>query len=297
MVDIELKLLAIFDEVYKTGSVSQAGENMGLSQPTISIGLAKLRHHFKDSLFVRTSRGMEPTPQAGELIKPIRQALALLRQALGHQIVFDPLTANRTFRICMTDISQVVMLPTLMTHLKAAAPAVRVETLHIGQDTAKTLESGDADLGIGFMPQLEAGFYQQALFEQNFVCLVSRNHPRIRSGLTLAQFTAEAHIVVTTSGTGHHIVDKVLAARQIERTVSLRVPSFLGVAPIIARTELLVTVPRRLAEILSGQNDVAIVPTPMDLPPFQVKQHWHERYHNDPGNVWLRGVVSQLFAA
>jgi DNA-binding transcriptional LysR family regulator len=297
MVDVELKLLTIFEEVYKTRSVSQAGENIGLSQPSISIGLAKLRHYFNDPLFVRTSRGMEPTPHAEELIKPIREALTLLRRALGHQIVFDPLTSNRAFRISMTDISQVVMLPTLMTHLKTAAPSVRIETLHIAQDTPRNLESGEADLGIGFMPQLEAGFYQQKLFEQSFVCMVSKDHPRIRSELTLSRFVDEAHIVVTTSGTGHQIVDKVFETEQIERRIALRLPSFLGIALIVAKTDLLVTVPRRLAEMLSEHNDIKVFPSPVKLPSYQVKQHWHERYHNDPGNIWLRGVVSQLFAA
>jgi DNA-binding transcriptional LysR family regulator len=296
MIDVELKLLTIFEEVYKTRSVSRAGQTIGLSQPSISIGLAKLRHHFNDPLFVRTSRGMEPTPHAEELIGPIREALALLRRAFGHRIVFDPLTSNRAFRICMTDISQVVMLPTLMTHLKTAAPSVRIETLHIEQDTPAILESGEADVGIGFMPQLEAGFYQQKLFEQSFVCMVSRNHPRIRSDLTLSQFVAEAHIVVTTSGTGHRIVDKVLEAEQIERRIALRLPSFLGIALIVAKTDLLVTVPRRLAEILSEHDDVSVLPCPVTLPSYQVKQHWHERYRNDPGNSWLRGVVSHLFA-
>jgi DNA-binding transcriptional LysR family regulator len=297
MTDVEIKLLTIFEEVYKTRSVSRTGENVGLSQPSISIALAKLRHYFNDPLFVRTSRGMEPTPHAEELIKPIREALALLRRALGHQIVFDPLTSNRTFRICMTDISQVVMLPTLMNHLKTAAPSVRIETLHIAQDTPKTLESGEADLGIGFMPQLEAGFYQQTLFEQSFVCMVSRDHPRIRSELTLSQFVEEAHIVVTTSGTGHQIVDKVLEAEKIERRIALRLPSFLGIALIVAKTDLLVTVPRRLAEILLENNDIRVFASPVELPSYQVKQHWHERYHSDPGNIWLRGVMWQLFSA
>src|SRR3954471_9194183 len=129
MVDIEIKLLTIFEEVYKTRSVSQAGENIGLSQPSIRIAFSKPRTFFNNPLSVRPSGGMEPTPHAEELIKPIREALALLRRALGHRIVFDPLTSNRTFRICMTDISQVVMLPTLMNHLKTAAPSVRIETL------------------------------------------------------------------------------------------------------------------------------------------------------------------------
>ena len=109
--DVDLKLMILFEEVFKTGSVSRAAENIGANQPSVSIGLAKLRRYFNDPLFVRTSRGMEPTPHAEEIIKPIREAIALLRSTLGHQIVFEPLTSNRKFRIAMTDISQIVMLP------------------------------------------------------------------------------------------------------------------------------------------------------------------------------------------
>src|SRR3954449_10671889 len=111
MTDVEIKLLAIFEEVYKTRSVSRAGENVGLSQPSISIALAKLRNIFNDPLFVRTSRGMEPTPHAMAVMKPVREAIGLLRSTLGQQVVFDPVKSSRTFRIAMTDISQIVMLP------------------------------------------------------------------------------------------------------------------------------------------------------------------------------------------
>src|SRR5260221_1801542 len=185
--DVDLKLLTVFEEVYKTRSVSHAAANIGATQPSISIALAKLRRLFNDPLFVRTSRGMEPTPHAEEVIKPIREAIALLRSTLGSRVVFDPLTSTRTFRISMSDISQIVMLPALMTHLEEAAPSVGIEILHITQETPRALESGDADLGIGFMPQLMAGFYQQTLFEQRFVCVVRKDHPRVRSKLTFPQ--------------------------------------------------------------------------------------------------------------
>ena len=295
--DVDLKLMILFEEVFKTGSVSRAAENIGASQPSVSIGLAKLRRYFNDPLFVRTSRGMEPTPHAEEIIKPIREAIALLRSTLGHQIVFGPLTSNRKFRIAMTDISQIVMLPALMTHLKRIAPLVSIDVLHITPDTPRILESGDADLGIGFMPQLAAGFYQQALFEQSFVCVARKGHPRVRSTLSLPQFLAEAHIQVTTPGTGHHrLLEQALKKQRIERRIALSVPSYLGIGLIVINTDLLVIVPRRLADILARENDVKVVPSTVKLPSYQVKQHWHERYASDPANMWLRSTVSQLFS-
>src|SRR5258707_7643660 len=198
----------------------------------------------------------------------------------------------------MADISQVVMLPDLMTYLEAEAPSVAIDILYISQETPRALESGDADLGSGFMPQLMAGFYQQTLFEQRFVCVVRKDHPRVRSKLTLPQFLAEAHIEVTTPGTGHHqVVERALKKRRIERRVALQVPSYLGVGLIVANTDLLVIVPQRLADIVARENNVRIVSFTVELPSYQVKQHWHERYVSDAANMWLRSVVSRLFSS
>lgn len=295
MLDIDLKLLAIFEEIYRTRSVSQAAENLRVSQPTVSISLGKLRRFFNDPLFVRTSGGMEPTPHASELLKPVADALAQLRYAVRHRIVFDPLKSERCFRVCLTDISQIVLLPKLLNHLREAAPSIRIDVINIAANTPALLETGEADLAIGFMPQLEAGFYQQRLFRQRFVCLVRKDHPRIRDKLTLKQFVEESHVQIATSGTGHWIIDKVLEEQQVKRKIALRLPNFLGIASIVANTNLLVVVPARLADLLVELDHVKALKSPIDFPGYEVKQHWHERYHHDPRNQWLRGVVAELF--
>lgn len=238
---------------------------------------------------------MEPTPHAEGLIQPIRGALDLLQTALHHQIGFDPLTSDRTFRICMLDISQVVLLPILMNHIRAIAPHVRIEVFHITHDAPKMLESGAVDLAVGFIPQLQAGFYEQTLFRQDFVCLAAKDHPRIGDELTLEQFQEVAHLVVTTEGTGHWIVEKSLEDQRIRRNIMLYLPSFLGLPIIVESTDLLVTVPRLLAETLLNRGNIKLLEPPMKLPSYKVKQHWHERYHHDPGVGWLRGVFAELF--
>jgi len=295
MLEIDLKLLAIFEEIYRTRSVSEAAENLRFSQPTVSIGLAKLRKFFNDPLFVRTSSGMNPTPQATKLYPPVIEALEQLKRALRTHVVFEPRTSSRCFRICMTDISQVVLLPELLNHLKDTAPHVRIEVLNIGHNASSLLESGEADLAIGFIPQLEAGFYQQSLFSQRFVCMVRSDHPRIGGKLTLRQFEHEAHIQVITSGTGHYVIDKVIAQRKVKRKIALRVPNFLGIALIVAKSDLIVTVPMRLGETMARMAKVKTIDPPFAFPSYAVKQHWHERYHHDPRNQWLRSVVAKLF--
>ena len=293
--DVDFRLLEIFQEVYRTRSVSEAAENIELSQPSVSIALGKLRKRFNDPLFVRTSKGMEPTPLAAELMERLSEALGLLASALQHRIVFDPKQSDRCFYICMTDISQIVLLPRLLNYLKDAAPSVRIMVINISADTPKLLESGEADLAIGFMPQLEAGFYQQKLFSQHFVCMLRKDHPRIGDSISLEQFTSEAHIQVTTSGTGHWIIDKVLAEKRLNRRIALRVPNFLGIGLIVANTDLLVTVPARLGEALASTPNLKTLAAPVAFPQYAVKQHWHERYHHDPRSQWLRRVVAELF--
>jgi len=285
-----------FVEVYKTQSVSRAAEGLGLAQASASIALNKLRRYFGDRLFSRTSRGMEPTPYAQQIYPEVLASVQRLAKLIGQRASFDPATARRQFRICMTDISEIVILPTLVNHLRRAAPGVLIEAEKISTDSPRRLESGEIDLAVGFMPHLEAGFYQQKLFDQNFVCLASARHPRVQSKPTKRGFLVEGHVVVTTSGTGHVIVDKVLAQKGYKRRVVLKLPSFLGVARIVAQTELLVIVPRRLGEALALNERLRVFDPPLSLPSYSVKQHWHERFHADAGNVWLRRTIAELLS-
>lgn len=291
----DLELLLIFDEIYKTKNVTRAAENLGLPQSTVSLGLGKLREHFNDRLFSRTAKGMEPTPRAENAIEDVRRAIQALQHALADQPVFDPAGSTREFRICMTDISEIVLVPRLLNYLREHGPGIQVDISKISPDSPAELADGTVDLAVGFMPHLEAGFYQQVLFDQHFVCLVSNRHPRVREAVSLEDLERESHVLMRTSGTGHAIVDKVLAAAGIERRVALRLPSFLGVARIVAQTELLAIVPYRYGAAMAGSEDIRMLPVPIELPSFQVKQHWHERYHADASNRWLRQVIAGLF--
>lgn len=298
MAKLDLDWLNVFVEIYKTQSVSRAADRLGIAQANASVALNKLRAHFGDKLFCRTTRGMEPTPYAQQIYPEIFAATTQLATMARPRAGFDPATAQRDFRICMTDISEIVILPALVNRLRQIAPGVQIEAERISKESPRQLESGEIDLAIGFMPHLEAGFYQQTLFKQNFVCLVAADHPRIgaRIGgrMTRRAFLAEQHIVVTTSGTGHAIVEKCLAQQDFHRKVVLRLPSFLGVGRIVSQTELLVIAPRRLGEALSETERVRMLDPPVVLPDFAVKQHWHERFHADAGNAWLRKTVSEV---
>jgi len=293
--NIDLKLLAIINELYRTRSVSHAAENLQLSQSTISMSLAKLRRHFQDPLFVRTSAGMEPTRHATEVIMFLSQAAGLIQSALEHHVVFDPSTSERVFRLCSTDIAQLTLLPMLMRKLKAVAPSIRIDLLGMPESMPKLLESGEADLAIGLIPPMGAGFYQQRLFRDRFVCAVRTGHPRIKNQLTLELFERETHLTVSTLGTGHSLVERTLEAKKVRRKVGLRVPSFLGLAPILMNTDYVAVIPEQLGKFFAGTGEIRLLPLPFPVAPYFILQHWHERYNRDPANVWMRGVLAELF--
>ena len=296
MAKLDLDWLNVFVEIYKTQSVSRAALALGMEQASASIVLNKLRKHFDDPLFCRTTSGMAPTPRTQAIYPDVLEALNRLNKARGTSGAFLPEQATREFRMGMTDISEIVLLPRLINHFQKIAPGLVVEAEKISPDSRRRLESGDIDLAVGFTPDLEAGFYQQALFAQDFVCLAAIAHPRIGAKLTRKAFLNEGHILVMSAGTGHSVVDKVLAKNKVERRVVLRVPSFLGVARIVAQTEFLVIVPRQLGHALAEQERVKVLEPPLPLPAYKVKQHWHERFNLNAGNVWLRRTMAILFS-
>jgi DNA-binding transcriptional LysR family regulator len=173
---------------------------------------------------------------------------------------------------------------------------VALDIGYIGTSTPRDLESGAVDLAFGFLPDLDSGFHQQTLFMQDFVCLVSAHHPRIRRTLTLRQFEEEAHVGLSLEGTGHAIVDRAVARQQLRRGESLRLPGFLGLAAIVSTTDLIATVPRQIGETLVRNESLRLFECPIRIPRYAVKQHWHARLPHDAGNRWLRDVCAMLFS-
>jgi DNA-binding transcriptional LysR family regulator len=291
---LDPKLLKLLDLLHRTRSVTQAAELLGQSQPTVSIWLARLRKALGDPLFVRTPEGMQPTPRADALIGPVREALASLQRLAAREAPFDPARAERSFRICMTDASHITLLPPLLAHVRALAPGLTLSAARIDEHTAAALQSGEADLAIGFVPWLDAGFYQQVLYPQDWVCLANARHPRINKALTRRCYEAEGHAVIA-GGTGAELLATALKRAKVQRRVVLELPGFLGLGMVVGSTDLIATLPRNIGETLAASAGLAVHACPVAVPPFEVKQHWHARYHHEAGNRWLRGVVATLF--
>lgn len=291
MSSLDIRHIRIFLALHAAKNVSRAAELVGLSQSSVSIALGQLREHYNDPLFVRTSGGMQATPRAEQLAPVLRQALHLVDESLTQVADFDPAAMRRHFRISMTDVGQMTLLPRLLLRIQKTAPNVSVEVRNLTLDTARQLESGEVDLAMGFTTEIYAGFYQQQLFHEGFACIVSRDHPRAFDQMSLNQLHHEKHVKVLVSATAHAVIDRFLESKGIRREFVVTVPTFLGLSQMIASTEIVAIVPLRLAAILEQQSGIKVVSLSVPFPTYSVKQYWHDRYHRDAANIWLRSLV------
>ena len=295
--DIDLNLLVIFNQLLIDRRVSTTADKPGLSQPAISNSLKRLRTLLKDELFVRTARGMEPTPYALHLIEPIGYALSTLQNALNQRDSFDPATSERTFTLGVTDIGEIYFMPTLMAMLSSEAPNIKISTLrhntgHLGDDMA----AGNVDIAIGLLPSLTTGFFQRRLFKQRYVCLFRQGHPKARNPISLAQYKSLPHVGVTSTNTGHSEVDEWMIRKGISRDIHLHVPHFVAVGHILQSSDLIATVPERFAQKCSGPFQLETSPLPFKLPEIAINLFWHAKYNREPANMWLRQRVIELFS-
>ena len=212
---------------------------------------------------------MEPTPYAEGLFPDVLKCFERLSTPKGERHTFSAETTTRQFRICMTDISEIIVLPKLVNELRRLAPGVGVEAERITAESPVRLESGEVDIAVGYIPSLRAGFYQQRMFQQGFVCVAAKHHPRIQARPTQQAFCKEGRLVVTAQGTGHSIVEGAFAKKAIARDVVLRVPSFLGVGKLVASTELLATSTRSSVKPWSKEMESACSHCPFGCPRMQ----------------------------
>jgi DNA-binding transcriptional LysR family regulator len=295
--DLDLNLLRAFDAVLRRRNVTAAGAEVGLTQPAMSNALARLRKVFDDPLFVRTPRGMEPTPYAKSIADPVRRALALIEAALASRAAFDPARSERTFRLHMSDIGEMVFLPLLLERLQRTAPGVHIETRSTPEpEIAAALAAGELDLAVGFLPGLRAPVRNDRLFRDAYVCMMRADHPRIGRALTRKGFVAAAHALVASIGAGHRVVEDLLVAHGLDRRIVVRVPHFMVVPMILERTDLVVTVPERVASVFERMGRFKTLALPFEVPRTDVRVHWHERYDQEPANRWLREVLVELYA-
>jgi DNA-binding transcriptional LysR family regulator len=292
---IDLNLLVVFQAVMDHRGVTRAGESLGLSQPAMSASLARLRELFQDPLFVRSGTEMKPTTRAVELAMPIRRVLESIRTDVFQRTEFRPSSTAKTFSIITPDVGEVTLIPPLRARLAVQAPGAMLRVFSRPPvATAAALESGEADLAIGYFPDLQkAGFYQQKLADIPLIGLVRADHPDIGSRLTLEQYVAASHVMVRPDGRGQ---ERVPFPKDARPRIALELAHFMSVLPVVETSDLIAAVPLDIADVCTRYARVRVVELPPESsPPIPVHQFWHARFHKDAAHIWLRGVVKAMY--
>ncbi len=294
LASFDLNLLPVLDALLQESSVTRAAQRIGLSQSATSHALARLRALLEDPVLVRTPRGMAPTDRARSLAASVRRALEELEQTLAPPRPFDPSRSTHRFALSLEDAGQVGLLPLLAQRLKREAPGVDLR-VHptAAESSAEALADGSVDLALAVSPEPRPGFRAEVVFGTPYVSIVRADHPDVGGRLTLERFTALSHIVLAGPGSVDPEIDRVLGARARRRRAALVVPSLLPIPWLVARSDLVATVPALLLGLDRERPSLARHAPPIPLAAVTGSLVWHERTHHDPAQGWLRRVVRE----
>ncbi|MGE4406366.1 LysR family transcriptional regulator [Pseudomonas sp.] len=287
---LDLNLLVTLDALLAEHNVTRTAERLNLSQPSVSVHLAKLREIFADPLLLPGPRGMQPTARAQELREPLNQALAALEQVVAPAKPFDPAAATHTWRIAATDYAESAIVLPALNALRAAAPGSRLAVVEmVPSRIARQAEQGAIDLAFHTSEGSPANLRRRTLFTERYVLASRVGHPHLRKRPTLAQFCALDQVIVSPDGGGFHsATDEALARNGMERRVVLSVPHFLFLRAVLESTDLVAMLPQRL---IRNNGALQVVDAPLEVPGFEMAMLWHERSHRDPAHQWLRRQI------
>lgn len=293
----DLNLLAVFDAIYQEGSVTRAAQKLGLSQSAVSHSLNRLRSYFDDPLFVKVGARMAPTHRAESMHAAVADVVSTVQSQILVSARFEPATARRVFTLSMTDMGELVFLPSLLERFNRIAPGCSLRTMQVPiEQIDGLLASGEADLALGSIRAAPEGLYRQRLFLSSFVTIASARNKELGAELSREQFESMRHIVVSLTGRTGESYDKVLEEQGVVRKIAVVTPHFLMVPLLIDRhPDLLATVPHELANVFFQFGVVRMFEPPLPVPPFQLSQYWHARFHGDSAIIWLRELVKQTF--
>ncbi len=290
---IDLNLLKSLDALLETTSVSKAAGLVNLSQPAMSRALGRLQHALKDPLLVRSGRGMVLTPRGEALREPVRDALARVSMVFKPP-VFDPSQAQDKFRIMAPDYLAQMIMPPVLGQLFNLAPNIQVEMESLSDRAISEMCDGKISLGFGVVDDgpVLYNVAAQALMKDRQVCLMRKGHPLHERDMTLEDYAAASHALLSITGKGGGRIDGVLKQHGLVRRIALRVTQFLTIRAVIVPTDLIITVPEVLAQqVMTDDLVIKELPKALRTPSFTVSQIWHERFTLDPAHQWLRRLI------
>jgi DNA-binding transcriptional LysR family regulator len=294
--DIDLNLLVVFEAIHREQNLTRAAETLNLTQPALSHALSRLRDLLQDPLFARRDRRMVPTPFARTLIGPVREALGVLERGLFPNRAFDPSVTPRRFVVGMRDVLETVWLPVLAETLQRTAPLLELVITRVARRELETeLITGALDLAIEIPLPVTAAIEHCPVAEDRLVVVARRGHPRARPRrLDLGAYLEQTHVIVSSRRKGPGLEDLVLEQSGRRRRIALRCQNYLSACRVVCGTDLLLTMPERLAKSLNLGIENVLLPFPLESPALAVHMYWHGAAGNDPANAWLRERVVQI---
>ncbi|TDG13881.1 LysR family transcriptional regulator [Seongchinamella unica] len=289
---VDLNLFVVFDALYRERSVTRVAQRLHLTQPAVSNALNRLRQTFGDPLFVRGTRGMQPTPVAEAVTADVQRALGLLQKSVGGHHNFDPGDSGRVYRLGMNDLAQGLVLTGLHQALAGAAPGVSVQAYYPGRESSvEQLKAGDLDILVD-VPQLNARELEQVqLGGIPYRLAMSANHPLAAKTFDISDYLAAQHVHVSSRARGRGQVDLALHNQGRRRSVKMRVQHYAVAAAVTTSTDLLWTAPS------SALNYPGLVVSdlPFEVEALLLNLYWHRSADQDPANVWMRELIKQQF--
>jgi len=287
----DLGLIKVFLAIYESGSVSGAAEKIHLTQPSVSYSLARLRKLLNDPLFTRTREGMQPTFNADQYYVTFRDSMLTIEQSIAAAQEFAPALSDRKFRIALSDLGEFYLLPIIMKKLQILAPNCSVEIITIEVDQIESwLLRGRVDVAVGNLEFLKNKVESQKLFYENYSCLLSSSHPRIKKSISPQQFLTEKHISISNS-TGHFIIDDYLRKMDKSIDISLKIPHFSALPGIIPTCEMIGCLPTKVANKFAESRDLVSIPLPFEISHFEVGLYWNKSIDKPSAQKWLCKVI------
>ena len=300
----DLNLLAVAAALYRTRNVSKAAQELGLSQSAVSHALARLRHQFKDPLFVRTSKGVAPTEFARAMQNDLMELVNRAELLINRKSSFDPREARGRITIASTDYMEVTLLSRLIPVLEKEAPHVQLSLRPtVGDLPKRELEEGKIDIAIaGFYGKLPEGFYQTKVGTDTFHCAVREDHPIVKAigkgtnknHLTNAEYFAAKHALITLRGDFQDDITDPSSRKKRGREIVYGSYSFTGIAWVLRNSDLILTAPTLLLKRFKEFVPIRIFEPPADLGKIELQMVWHLQTHEDPLRAWFRGVLKKV---
>lgn len=292
---LDLNLLLIFDVIYIERSISRAAIKLHLSQPTVSNALARLRERLEDPLFERGSQGMLPTPRAKALAEPIRHALDVLERGLRGDDTFDFSHSDREFVIAVEDYGETIILPRFIDWLAKVAPGIRIKIRPESSAMLKSeLRDGEVDLALDYFVLRQPGYSSACVLTETLLSLSRRDHPTVGERLSLETYLALRHVVLAPRTSAMPMIDLALSKRGLQREIAVTVPHFLSMPVIVQNSDMICTLPRRMAHLYEDHFCLKSHSVPLRIPKFPVYLIWHESLQGDSGHQWFRKHLIEL---